>query len=470
MNYIKVFGATATALCISVSAHAETLTDALIGAYRQSGLLDQQQAVLRAADEDVAQALAGLRPAISYSVSAGYGGSSTFDRDTTDRWSLSASVGLSAEITLFDSGRTRFAIDGAKENVLATREALVAVEQQILLRAVIAFMNVRREEQTVGLRRNNVRVITEQLRAARDRFEVGEITRTDVAQAEARLAAARSNLAAAEGQLARSREEYRNAVGRAPGTLATPPGLPSLPRSEDEAVQFAQRNHPDIRRAQRLVSVSELQIQQAEAAMGPSVNLSGNIGLERERGGVYGLDSTNDVDTRSQGVNITLSQPIYQGGRLSSLVRQAMARRDQQRAGLHIVVNDVRQNVGNAYADLRVARASIQASQQQVRAARVAFEGVREEATLGARTTLDVLDAEQELLDATNDLIDASTQEYIAYYQVLSSMGLLTADYLNLGIQTYDPAAYYNMVKDGPTNRSQQGRQLDRVLRALGKQ
>ncbi|WP_343035330.1 TolC family outer membrane protein [Parasulfitobacter algicola] len=470
MTYKLRFGTAIVAIFIAASAQAETLTDALIGAYKNSGLLDQQQAVLRAADENVAEALAGLRPVVNYTMSAGYGGSSVFTATTTDTWSLSASLGISADITVFDNGQTKYAVNSAKENVLATREALVSVEQQILLRAVSAYMSVRSEVQTVGLRQNNVRVITEQLRAARDRFEVGEITRTDVAQAEARLAAARSNLAAAQGQLARAREEYRNAVGRMPGNLAQPPALAGVPQTEQAATQFAERNHPEIRRAQRLVSASDLDVLRAKAALGPTVGVSAGVQLGRERDGAYGLPTNNDTDTRSQNLSITLNQPIYQGGRLSSLIRQAMARRDQQRAGLHIVVHDIRQNVGNSYADLRVARASLAASREQVRAARVAFEGVREEATLGARTTLDVLDAEQELLNAQNDLIDASTQEYVAYYSVLSSMGLLTADYLNLGIQTYDPQAYYNLVKDGPVNRSSQGQRLDRVLRALGKE
>lgn len=455
---------------VAPAAVAETLADALIGAYRHAGLLDQQRAVLRSADEDVAQALAGLRPTVTYTVGYGYFGSSAFGADTVDTWSLSTNMELSAQITVFDNGQTRFAVDSAKENVLATRQALVDVEQQVLIRAVDAFMQVRRQTQTVSLRRNNVRVISEQLRAARDRFEVGEITRTDVAQAEARLASARANLAAAEGQLAIAREEYANAVGRRPGALSAPPALPGVPRTEAEAAVFAARNHPQILQAQHQVAATELDILRAEAAMGPNISARAAVTLDGTRGGAYGADSSDTDHSRDQSLSLTLTQPIYQGGQLSSLARQAVARRDQQRANLHVVVHNIRQGVGNAYANLRVAQASRVAGREEVRAARVAFEGVSEEATLGARTTLDVLDAEQELLDAQDQLIQAITDEYVAFYDVLSSMGLLTADYLNLGIQTYDPTAYYNLVKDGPAKRSQQGRQLDRVLRAIGKE
>ena len=457
------FSATAT--------YAETLADALIGAYRNAGLLEQQRAVLRSADEDVAQALAGLRPVINYAVGLSYTDTQETDSNSTeDIWSLGANAEISADITLFDNGQTRFGTDAAKETVLATRQALVDVEQRVLSRAVNAFMQVRRQIQTVALRRNNVRVISEQLRAAQDRFEVGEITRTDVAQAEARLAEARSNLAAAEGQLAAARAEYENAVGRPPGNLSEPPPLPGLPRSEQEARGFAQQNHPQIRQAQHQVAASELDVLRAEAAMGPSVTARGALTFEGGRGRSLGQSSdANDYALR-QSLSLNYNQPIYQGGRLSSLARQAMARRDQQRANLHIVVKDIQQGVANAYADLRVAQASRLSGGEQVRAARVAFEGVREEATLGARTTLDVLDAEQELLDAQDLLIQAATDEYVAFYDVLSSMGLLTAEYLNLGVQTYDPTAYYNLVKDGPARLSRQGRDLDRVLRALGKE
>ncbi|MDU8912800.1 TolC family outer membrane protein [Aestuariicoccus sp. MJ-SS9] len=453
------------AVWMAGGAGAETLADALTGAYRNSGLLEQNRAVLRAADEDVAQAVSALRPVINWSgdVTRSFGTARSGSTLGTVVGSASntVNIGILAQLTVFDSGRTRLGIEAAKESVLATRESLLSVEQQILLRAVRAYMEVRRAGQSVGLAENNVRLITQELRAARDRFEVGEVTRTDVALAEARLAGARSNLAAAQGSLVAAQEEYANAVGRRPGTLAAPGAVPSVPANIPGAKASAMRNHPDMRRVQRQVNVAELNIEIARAAMNPTVTLNGRLGVTE----------TFQSDTFNHGGSISLEAtgPIYQGGRLSSLVRQAMAGRDQARGNLHVVRHDIQQNVGNAYVQLQVARASIQASQNQVRAAEIAFRGVREEATLGARTTLDVLDAEQELLNARNNLISAQVDEYIAAYTILSSLGLMTAEYLKLNVPRYDPAEYYNLVKDAPT-LSRQGEQLDRVLRALGKE
>lgn len=464
-----VFGrrilASVTAICIAVSAQADTLADALVGAYNTSGLLEQNRAVLRAADEDVAQAISGLRPVINWAgdVTRDFGTSRSGATLGTIVGSASntASIALVAELTLYDFGQTRLGVEAAKEAVLATRQALLSVEQQILLRAVQAFMEVRRATETVALRQSNLRLITQERRAAEDRFEVGEVTRTDVALAEARLAGSRGNLAAAQGALRRAQEEYRVATGRNPGPLTTPRQVPSLPGSLDAAQNAAVRAHPDLRRAQHLVTVNELSIQRAKAAMKPTVSLTGRLGVTENF----------DTDSFSRGgsVGIDMGGPIYQGGRLTALVRQAMADRDAARSNLLQVRLGIEQNVTNALTQFNVARASIEAAQNQVRAARVAFEGVREEATLGARTTLDVLNAEQELLDAQAALISASVDEYIAAYSVLSAMGRLTAEQLGLNVQLYDPSQYYNLVKDAPV-RSIQGEKLDRVLRALGKE
>ena len=431
-------------------ASAETLADVLTHAYDHSGLIDQNRALLRAADEDVAQAVSATLPVIRWSATATAAESTAFSGADI----LSANANISADLVLYDSGANQLAIDAQKELVLGTRQSLRDVEQQVLLRAVQAYMNVRRDTEFVSLRQNNVRLITEELRAAEDRFEVGEVTRTDVSLAEARLAAARSLLASAEGNLAQSGEEFRAAVGRGPNQ-PRPVSAAPVSRSIDEAKAFAVRNHPNILEAQHGVSAAELNIRRAEAANNPSINLSAQIGVD-------------DEFESSQQLGVTLSGPIYQGGNLSSLVRQFMARRDATRAGLHVTRHSIEQQVGNAYASLQVARASRQSSEEQIRAATVAFQGVREEATLGARTTLDVLDAEQELLEARANLISAQADEVIASYSVLSSVGLMTAEHLKLPVQQYDPAAYYNLVKDAPTSTSDQGAALDRVLRAIG--
>ncbi len=451
------------AITAPASALAETLADTLASAYRNSGLLEQNRALLRAADEDVAVTMSQLRPIINWSADVtrrfGRARSNGFSQsiDATD-----ASIGLTAQLLLYDFGRTDLQVEAAKETVLATRQTLRSIEQQVLLRAVQAFMNVRRNSQFVSLRQNNLRLLEQELRAARDRFEVGEVTRTDVAQAEARLASAQSGLAAAQGNLARAIQEFVTAVGREPGDLQTPQSLPEVSGDVTTAKSKALRAHPEILKAQRDVSAAELTIRAAEAAKRPEVNLNARVGLEDDWDG--------DSYGRTGSVGVGISGPIYQGGQLEALTRQAMARRDATRAALHLAQLRIQQDVGNAYADLRAARASREAGQEAVRAATVAFRGVREEAKLGARTTLDVLDAEQTLLDARTNLISAEIDVYIAAYAILSSIGQLTARDLNLAVQTYDPAAYYNLVRNAPVRISPQGRKLDRVLQSLGKE
>ncbi len=439
------------AIPVPAAVRAETLADALVSAYRNSGLIEQNRALLRAADEDVATAVSALRPMLSYSASATY--SEPARQPGTDR--LSASIGLQGKLLLYDGGASRHAIAAARETVLATRAGLLDIEQQVLLRAVTAYMNMRRDSEIVALRQNNVRVISEQLRAAQDRFDVGEVTRTDVALARSRLAQARAGLAAAKGALAASREEYKAAIGHYPKTLAPPRGLPGTARSLEEARGIALSAHPQVKKVQHEVAAAELNVKRAASRMKPQLKATAQVAVDKD-----GNDSSS--------IGLTFGGPIYQGGQLSALYRKALAQRDAARAGLHLVGLNVAQGVGNAWSQLEVARAQITASDQQIRAAQVAFRGVKEEATLGARTTLDVLDAEQELLDARASRVSAVTSQYIAAYQLLSAMGLLTADHLKLGVPTYDPAAYYNAVQGAPATGAR-GKRLDAVMKALGK-
>ncbi|MDA9865080.1 TolC family outer membrane protein [bacterium] len=451
-NWIRTTVAAAfSALICASPLSAETLADALATAYRTSGLIEQNRAVLRAADEDVAQSLAALRPVLNYTAGV------TFTDPTFDN-NLAASLSLSANILLYDFGRSRLGTDVAKETVLATRAALADVENTVLFNTVNAYLAVRRSEAFVGLRENNVRLLMQQLRATQDRFEVGEVTRTDVSLAEAFLAAARSGLAAEQGVLARAQEEYRAVVGVYPNRLAPPPRIPAVPGSEDAARNIARQTNPQVLQVQHQVTAAELAVQSAGLATRPTLNAFGS----------YTFDEKGD-DSTSAGIE--LSGPIYQGGAIASGLRQAQAQRDQVRAQLYTTGLLVDQQVGNAYANLAVAIASIDASDRQVTAARLALEGVQEELQLGARTTLDVLDQEQELLDAQTNLVSAQVDRHIAAYQVLDAMGTLTAEKLGLNVPIYDPAAYYNAVKDGPTyNVSPQGKRLDRVLRAIGKE
>lgn len=452
-------GVAALGLVVAPVAKAETLADALVAAYRNSNLLEQNRATLRAADEDVATAVASLRPVLRWIANLDYTKSNYNESISraagreVDR--LEASLGLSASMVLYDFGQSRLSVDIAKESVLATREALVGVEQDVLLTTVAAYTDVKSALQRVSINENSVRVIGEERKAAQDRFDVGEVTRTDVSLAEARLAAARAGLAAAQGDLQVARESFKAATGAYPRNLAALPPSPKLPRSLDEARATAMRLHPAVKQAQRQVTIADLQVVLAGKKRLPTI--TGSIGFQD-------FEGTGNVAT----AGVQASQTIYSGGALASAHRKAIAARDGSRAALSQTGLIITQNAANAWSGIEVARAQIRAIDQQIQAASVAYDGVKEEAMLGARTTLDVLDAEQELLNARADRISAEANLQVAYYSLLSAMGLLTVENLKLGIPTYDPAAYYNAVRNAPVT-SVQGESLDRVLRSIGK-
>ena len=291
----------------------ESLTDALIAAYQNSNLLEQNQALLRAADDDVAVAVAALRPVIAYTARAS---ASHSDLNGNDR---SASIELSGELVLYDGGDSRLGIDVAKETVLATRATLVSIEQEVLLSAVQAYMDLRSATQNVLLSESNVRLISQELQAARDRFEVGEVTRTDVSLAEAALAAARSGLVANQGQLTVARESYRRVTGKYPQNLSGNVRLPKLPASLREAIAIAQRQHPDIVGAQHGVKVAELNVLRSRAAKRPKVTANVALGLDEDR---------ND----SSSVSLSMRQTIYSGGAIDALERRAINQKQASRA------------------------------------------------------------------------------------------------------------------------------------------
>lgn len=454
MRNILGIAVAATVAMVAPMAQAETLTDALISAYRGSNLLDKQEATLRAADEDVAQAVATLRPVVEYTLSSGWNRTQTSASGPFgEGWRTTFE--LSASMMLFDFGRREYGIKIRQETVLATREALRNIEQQVLFAAVSAYVDVQVQAQLVSLRESNVRLVTQELRAAQDRFDVGEITRTDVSIAEARLAAARAALSAAEGNLIVAREAYKAAVGRYPGRLTGLPRAPKLPASMEAAKAVALKSHPLILQAQHGVAIRDLGVELAKAGFTPT--LSGNVTVSKNNLG---------IDTQSFGLR--LNQEIYSGGAKASALRQSIAERDGARADLAQAGVSLSQAVGDAWARLAVANAQVQAGDRQIRAAQTAFDGVREEASLGARTTLDVLNAEQELLDAKVTRIQAEAQRYLGVYGVLQAMGLLTVQHLGLGIPTYDPAKYYDAVKNAPVH-SKQGKKLDRIMEKIGR-
>ena len=447
----RILLATVALLATTAATQAETLADALASAYVNSGLIEQQRAVVRASDEDVAQAVATLRPVFGYAADLRYRNPVFGETDTT----LTASVNF--DWLLYDFGRTDLDVEAKKELVLAARALLEDAENTVLLNAALAYLSVRRSFAFVELRQNNLRLLTQQLRATRDRFEVGEVTRTDVSLAEARLAAARSGLAAEQGQLAVAQEIFKQVVGRAPGALAPPPSPPSIPSSEAAAKDVALRENPLIAQGRHQVRAAELSLERVKRLRLPTLNANGSLTI-------------NDEFDDSQTLGLQLSGPIYQGGAIPSIVRQQQARVDQTRAALTTTARGVEQEVGAAYANLAVAIASIDAAGRQVRAAGLALEGVREELQLGARTTLDVLDQENELFDARTIEVSATIDRFAAIYEVLDAMGVLTVERLNLGVPVYDPALNYNAVKTAPgTPFSERSQRLDKVMKALGR-
>lgn len=435
---------------------AESLTDALISAYRNSHLLEQNQAVLRAADEDVATAVGTLLPVVSFVARATY---QKLDGFEGGLYSSSTGPTLSVSLPLLDFGRNRLTIDSRNEAVQATRASLVNVEQQVLLDAASAYVNVSLQTELVAAQQSNVHLISEDLQAAKDRFDVGEVTKTDVALAEAQLASANASLAEAQGNLTIARERYNAAVGHYPTKLSALPKSPVAIKTLDEARAVALRGHPSLIQAQHQAKAADIGVNIARAQMRPSVDLTTTVTQpysDSGRGVAYGT------------VGVELDQTIYAGGRLSSAYRKAIQQQTQAHAAQLQTVVDVNESVGRAWTNIQVARASITANDEQIRAAQAAYDGVKQEAALGSRTTLDVLNAEQDLLSARASRLTAQANLYIGQYTLLSTMGMLTADKLHLGIPTFDPEAYYNVVKHAPATSSR-GAKLDRILNTLGK-
>jgi outer membrane protein len=441
----------AMGLC-ALPAAADSLADALVKAYQSSPLLDANRAALRSLDEGVPQARADRRPQLDFEVGAS---SQTTSEDFKEDQLNQAQATLNATLLLFDNGQGKAAIESARNSVAAGRADLKDVEQLVLFNAVQAYVDVRRDEEFVRLASNDVERLGETLRATQNRFDVGEVTRTDVSQSESRLAASRSSLAAAQGSLAASREAYRAAVGSFPENLERLPPLPALAKSLDEAVSIGMQRNPRLISAQFAERSAVYDFDRARAAKGLTIGVNASIGAERQN--QIGWDS--DL-AGSAGIQATV--PLYSGGRNDSVIRQAQALLEQRRFELQDEGRTVTQDIGQAWAELEVARASIVARRQQVEAATIAADGVAEEARLGARSTLDVLDADQERLQAQAEVVQALRDEYIAAYAVLRAMGLLTVEHLNLGIESYNPDVYFTKVQSGPSGGYDTGA-VDRI-------
>jgi outer membrane protein len=427
---------------------AESLTDALSAAYQSNPDLQGQRAQLRATDEQVPQALSGYRPTVTAQGSYGYNGSKSTTSTTPPATIKSTTHPLSGSVTLnqniFAGGRTYNSTKQAEYAVKAGRASLVSAEQNTLLSAIAAYMDVIRDTGVVDLNKNNVEVLKRQLEATKDRFRVGELTRTDVAQSEARLSGARTSLQQAEAQLTASRAEYEKVIGHAPGTLERPKAAAGLPASEDDARSLAERGNPDLQAARNAEASSAAAVAAAKGVVLPSFDIQAQYLYGRDPSG-----TTTPIDHTSQtAVMGVLTIPLYQGGAEYSRVRQAKEQHSQALMQIASTQRVVDEAVRNAWEGLRSAQANIVSSKEQVKANEIALEGVRQEAEVGSQTTLDVLNAEQELLNARVALVSAERDEAVAEFNLLAATGQLTARQLNLPVKYYDPEENYNAVED----------------------
>lgn len=418
---------------------AESLQDALASAYLYNPTLKAARAQLRATDENVPRAISGYRPTITGEATQTYqdvdnggagGGGSAEPR--------SYSVTLNQPV--FQGFRTLNAVKGAEALVEAGREDLRGSEQSVLLDAVTAYVDVVRDLSILGLRQNNQKVLGEQLRATQDRFEVGEVTRTDVAQARARTSGASSAISAARATLQGSRAVYAQIIGHMPGTLRRPGPARPMPRSLDEAIAIGESENPTILAVLFRERAQDHTIKQAKGELLPSVNLQASY--TRNENTASGLDE-QDVTT----VTGVLTVPIYQAGEVSARIRQNIETRSQLRHQIDEARQAVRANIISAWGTYTATRAQIVSDQAQVEASQVALTGVREEEKVGQRTVLDVLDSEQDLLNAQVNLATSRRNLIVASYALLASIGRLSAHSVSLPVEQYDPTQHYREVK-----------------------
>ena len=427
------------AMGVVASLKAETLFEALAIAYATSPSLQAARAAVRSSDEGVPQALAGWRPTVSINSSIGLQKSETNVIREQDLVPRTYSADLSQ--SLYAGGRTVASTAQAKSNVLLARAQLKAAEQNVLSTGVTAYLGVLRDQARVQLTINNELVLRRQLEATRDRFEVGEVTRTDVAQAEARLSGVVANRVDAEGDLASSRASYRQIFGVMPETLQPAPPLPNLPATEAEALAIAEAENPTIAVVLQQAAVAHHGVGDAKGRLLPTVDLTGRARRTDE-------SSTDNSDSQSYSVVASISIPLYQAGAVHALVRQSKELMNQRRIEVEETRREVIKAASQAWERMITTRSQIAARSEAIRANEIALEGVRQEAEVGSRTTLDVLDAEQELLDSRVALVIAERDEYVAGYQLLEAIGRLTAVNISLPVQIYDPERHYRKVRN----------------------
>jgi outer membrane protein len=429
------------------AAGAETLRGALVQTYQSNPTINAERANVRTLDESVAIARAQGRPQLSGNAGLNQ---NVLSSNTNGGRTLSAGVDVS--YPLFNGGRVRNSVRAANERVGAGRSNLRATEGDVFTLAVSAYMDVIRDRTIVTLNENEVRVLETNLQATRDRFEVGDLTRTDVAQSEARLALARSTLATSQGRLRGSEETYRQVIGAMPGDLDPPDPLPTLPGTPDQAVDIALEHNPDLAAIGAQARAAGLDVSVARAGRLPTVSAigSGNYlnflgSAEEQFGAPAGVSLPQTQSTAAVGVTARI--PIYQGGLVGAQVRQAQSIQSQLLEQGVQVERSVVANTRAAFASYQAAQQAIAANQVAVSANTLALEGARAEQSVGTRTVLDVLNAEQELLNSQVALVTARRDAYVAGFSLLNAMGEAEARDLNLdGGALYDPLANYRRV------------------------
>lgn len=440
LRYSVTAAVISASLVQAMPASAETLAGALAKAYQYNSTLNSARAGVRVQDESVPLAKSGWRPQISGVSNLNYS-SQRGVRLTT------GAFGVQIQQTLFDGFQTRNNVRAAEAQVKASVESLRNQEQNTLFDAVSAYMDVIRDRQIAVLRERNLEFLEEQVRAARSRFEVGEGTRTDVAQAEASRSQAIAQLATARAQALASAATYRQVVGDDPGKLAGPGAAKGLPKSNKAAIEIAAVEHPALIATKYLVDAAGFQVKAAEGNLLPGV--SATAALEHNYSNTDPSQQTSQngwYDSATAGIQLTI--PIYQGGREYASVRQRKESLGQARIEVDVTFDQVRNAVTSAWSQYDAAKQTVSATRDVISAAQLALAGVIEERKVGQRTTLDVLNAQQDVINAQITLASSERDVVVASYAILSAVGHLTANRLGLAVAEYKPSEHYNAVKD----------------------
>jgi outer membrane protein len=454
MRGVKDFtGAAAAVLLMALvgpaPALADTIEAALVRAYQGNPQLNAQRAQVRSTDENVPQALSGYRPKVSITASAGYQYlDSLSTQGTTPNQTVVVganaprSAGITATQTLYNGNQTANKTRAAESQVSGAREALRVLEQGVLLNAATIYMDYLRDAAIVEVQKSNTRVLEQTLKQTQDRFNVGEVTRTDVAQSEAQLAAGRTQQLQAESNLTTTRSNFRRIIGNEPQALA--PGSPVdrfLPATLPSAVELSLTDNPNVTAAMFGIDVNFLTVKVNEGALLPTLTAQVAVQQSYEQ-----LLTTYRSFGASAIAQLTI--PVYQGGAEYSLIRQSKENLAQQRLVLEQTRDQTRANTVTAWGQLVAGKAQVASAQSQVTASEIALNGVREEAKAGQRTTLDVLNAQQALVNARVALVTAQHDRVVASYSVLNAVGRLSPIVLKLPTTTYDPTVHYQQVRD----------------------